>query len=324
MDLNDSTAATETTPRVRTVAHGAFEADPVTWDCDPSSQSDSGSARLPLTTQAADPSLAKAGRKMRSAIVVACILLGAYAPASAQVRIGINLSLYPELVQVPGYPVYYAPQVDSNYFFYDGLYWVYARDNWYSSSWYDGPWDMVPPESVPLFVLRVPVRYYRQPPPYFRGWGYDAPPRWGEHWGRDWEQRRGGWDHWDRASAPAPAPLPTYQREYRGDRYPRADQQRALQSQNYHYQSREAMVRRQYPQPTAQAGEPARRQPQAERDRRGAPPPDIRRGNGPASEGSVAAGRPESRSPERQTGRPPANAAPTQEPKKSPERDSDH
>ena len=309
-------------------------------------------------------------RKMRSAIVVACMLLGAYAPASAQVSIGINLSLYPELVQVPGYPVYYAPQLHSNYFFYDGLYWVLAEDNWYSSSWYDGPWDMVSPESVPLFVLRVPVRYYRQPPPYFRGWASEAPPRWGVHWGRDWERRRGGWDRWDRASAPAPAPLPTYQREYRGDRYPRADQQRALRSQNYHYQPREAMVRQQYQQPTAQAGEPARRQPQAERDRRGAPPPDIRRGNGPASEGAVAAGRPESRSPsggraadetrrsqgergpsppppnpgvvrdgrpeqgspphesrpppERQTGRPPTNAAPTQEPKRNPDHDRDH
>lgn len=309
-------------------------------------------------------------RKMRSAIVVACMLLGAYAPASAQVSIGINLSLYPELVQVPGYPVYYAPQLHSNYFFYDGLYWVLAEDNWYSSSWYDGPWDMVSPESVPLFVLRVPVRYYRQPPPYFRGWASEAPPRWGVHWGRDWERRRGGWDRWDRASAPAPAPLPTYQREYRGDRYPRADQQRALRSQNYHYQPREAMVRQQYQQPTAQAGEPARRQPQAERDRRGAPPPDIRRGNRPASEGAVAAGRPESRSPsggraadetrrsqgergpsppppnpgvvrdgrpeqgspphesrpppERQTGRPPTNAAPTQEPKRNPDHDRDH
>lgn len=309
-------------------------------------------------------------RKMRSAIVVACMLLGAYAPASAQVSIGINLSLYPELVHVPGYPVYYAPQLHSNYFFYDGLYWVLAEDNWYSSSWYDGPWDRVSPESVPLFVLRVPVRYYRQPPPYFRGWASEAPPRWGVHWGRDWERRRGGWDRWDRASAPAPAPLPTYQREYRGDRYPRADQQQALRNQNYHYQPREAMARQQYRQPTAQAGEPARRQPQAERDRRGAPPPDIRRGNRPASEGAVAAGRPESRSPsggraadetrrsqgergaspqppnpgvvrdrraeqgsppresprspERQTGRPPANAAPTQEPKRNADHDRDH
>jgi hypothetical protein len=27
---------------------------------------------------------------------------------------------------VPGLPVYYAPSVNSNFFFYDGMYWVYA------------------------------------------------------------------------------------------------------------------------------------------------------------------------------------------------------
>ena len=78
-----------------------------------------------------------------------------------------QLPAYPELVRVPGYPVYYAPQLNSNFFFYDGMYWVYQRDNWYASSWYNGPWGMVGPESVPLFVLRVPVRYYRTPPAYF-------------------------------------------------------------------------------------------------------------------------------------------------------------
>jgi len=87
---------------------------------------------------------------------------------------------------------------------------------------------------VPLYVLRVPVRYCRQPPPYFRGWRADAPPRWGDHWGRDWEQRRSGWDRWDRRSAPAPAPLPTYQRNYSGDRYPReVEQQHSIQSEKY-------------------------------------------------------------------------------------------
>jgi hypothetical protein len=233
---------------------------------------------------------------MRSAIVVTCMLLGTYAPASAEVGIGINVSLYPDLVRVPGYPVYYAPQLDSNFFFYDGLYWVYAQDNWYSSSWYDGPWDMVTPEFVPLFVLRVPVRYYRQPPSYFHDWGPEAPPRWGEHWGRDWEQRRGGWDRWDREAAPAPAPLPTYQREYRGDRYPRVDQQRALRTQNYHYQPREAVVRQQYQQPPGRVA-PAQREVRIERDRGNAPPLDVS-GHVPAArEGAVAAERPESRAP---------------------------
>ena len=68
--------------------------------------------------------------------------------------------MYPQLVPVRGYPVYYAPQLNSNYFFYDGMYWVYQRDNWYASSWYNGPWGLVAREAVPLYVLRIPVRYY--------------------------------------------------------------------------------------------------------------------------------------------------------------------
>src|SRR4029077_4348197 len=191
--------------------------------CNPSFSAKNGPVRLSLTNQSSDPASEPEPRKMRSAVAVACMLFGTCAPAGAQVRIGINLGAYPDLVAVQGYPVYYAPRLDSNFFFYDGLYWVYAQDSWYASSWYDGPWEMVAPESVPLFVLRVPVGYYRQPPGYFGGWSPEAPPRWGEHWGRNWEQRRSGWDRWDHASAPAPAPLPTYQREYSGERYPRAD-----------------------------------------------------------------------------------------------------
>src|SRR5258706_15841132 len=118
---------------------------------------------------------------MRYAIIVLLMLLGSAPSAIAQVSIGvsigINLPVYPEFVQVPGYPVYYAPRVNSNYFFYDGLYWVYLGDNWYASEWYNGPWALVAPEVVPLYILRIPVRYYRRPPAFFRGWRADAPPR---------------------------------------------------------------------------------------------------------------------------------------------------
>ena len=184
-------------------------------------------------------------------LVQGCYTAPPYQPSS-HVSVGIHYSTYPDLVQIPGYPVYYAPRVDSNYFFYDGLYWVFQGDNWYASSWYDGPWDRVGYYDVPVYVLRVPVRYYRQPPPYFRDWRADAPPRWGDHWGRDWEQRRSGWDRWDRGSAPAPAPLPTYQRNYPGDRYPRAvEQQHTIRSEHYRYQPREA-VTQQYFKPRGQ------------------------------------------------------------------------
>jgi hypothetical protein len=164
--------------------------------------------------------------------------------------IGINLPAYPHLVPVPGYPVYYAPQLEANFFFYDGMYWVYQNDDWYASTWYNGPWGRVPRAEVPVFILRVPVRYYRRPPAYFHGWGQDAPPRWSDHWGHEWEQHRSDWNQWDRRAAPPPAPLPAYQRQYSGDRYPRqVEQQHQLQQEKYRYQPRDPEVRRYYPEP---------------------------------------------------------------------------
>ena len=189
---------------------------------------------------------------MRHALIALSILLGTATPAMAQVSvdisipgvsIGINQPVYPELVPIPGYPVYYAPQAQANYFFYDGLYWVYQDDRWYASAWYNGPWDFVEPDDVPLFVLRVPVRYYVAPPVYFHGWVVNAPPRWELYWGPRWTRYHHGWDRWDRRVAYAPAPLPVYQRHYHGDRYPRQEYQRVIRHEHYHYQPRDQVVR---------------------------------------------------------------------------------
>jgi hypothetical protein len=202
---------------------------------------------------------------MRHALIALGMMLCTATPALAEVSvsIGINLPTYPQLVRVPNYPVYYAPSVDSNYFFYDGLYWDYAGDNWYSSPWYNGPWRLVDPLAVPLFLLRVPVRYYRHPPAYFRGWQANAAPRWGDHWGSTWEQRRSGWNTWNRSSTPAPAPAPTYQRQYSGTRYPtQVEQQATLHTQNYRYQPRDTAVQQQYQQHNIQVA-PAPRQARA-------------------------------------------------------------
>lgn len=213
---------------------------------------------------------------MRYVLILLGMLFWSFNPALAQVSIGIGISTpglsiginvpaYPQLVRVPGYPVYYAPRLNSNYFFYDGMYWVYQEDNWYASTWYNGPWSHVDREVVPLFVLRIPVRYYRAPPAYFRGWRPDAPPRWGEHWGREWEQRRSGWDKWNHKAVPAPAPRPVYQRKYSGERYPRAEQQqREVETRNYRYQPRDPVVRQHYQERAVQrAPAPSQRQRQA-------------------------------------------------------------
>jgi hypothetical protein len=189
---------------------------------------------------------------MRYSLLVGLLLLSPASSTLAQVSfqfdlpsvsIGINQPVFPQLVLVPGYPVYYDPNASSNYFFYDGVYWVYAGDTWYASDWYNGPWARVAPQDVPMFVLRVPVRYYRSPPSYFRGWHRDAPPRWGEHWGNDWERSHAGWDRWHRNEAPRPAPLPVYQRQYSGNRYPPPQQQRALHGENYRHEPRDPAVR---------------------------------------------------------------------------------
>ena len=183
-----------------------------------------------------------------------------YSSASAHdvsvgINIGFNVDSYPRLVRVPGYPVYYDPYVPSNYFFYDGLYWVFQNDNWYQSGWYNGPWNAVRPQYVPMYVLRVPVRYYRHPPKYFHGWRADAPPHWDEHWGHDWQEHRSAWNQWDRKSAPPPAPLPVYQKHYARDRYPVApEQQQSIRSEKYRYEPRDEDTRRHWQQQTGDQG----------------------------------------------------------------------
>ena len=230
---------------------------------------------------------------MRYGLILLCILFGSVTTADAQVSIGIglpgvsigiNVPHFPQFARVPGYPVYYAPRLHSNLFFYDGMYWAYNGNNWYASSWYNGPWDLVAPEIVPLFVLRIPVGYYRNPPPYFRGWRSDAPPRWGEHWGRQWERQRRGWDRWDRRAVPAPAPLPGYQRHYSGNRYPRADQQQHLRDRNYRYQPRDPEVRQYYQgRAVNSAPSPSRREQRSAPQDRGSRQQDSHQRDNPPS-----------------------------------------
>jgi hypothetical protein len=187
----------------------------------------------------------------------------AYEPV---VSVGVSFyqPTYPNMVLVPGYPVYYSPYGNVNYFFYDGLFWLYQGDRWYSSSWYNGPWNGVASHYVPYYVLQVPVRYYRAPPPYFHGWRADEPPHWGEHWGRDWQDQHRDWNK--RAQQPpAAAPLPRYQDAYSGDRYPRdRDQQIAIRDQNYRYEPRDEMTRSHYPPAARPTYQPPPQQPQVQ------------------------------------------------------------
>lgn len=209
-------------------------------------------------------------------------------PAAAEVRIWIglpqvsirlNVPMYPELIVVPGLPVYYAPNLEANYFYYDGYYWVYLDDNWYASDWFNGPWWLVEPDQVPLFILRIPIRYYRLPPLYFFDWPDRLPPRWGHRWGHDWERRHHDWDRWERRDTPQAAPLPDYQRDYTGNRYPGREQRQKLHREHDLSRPQEEMRHgfeprreRDHTSPRERWGEPPRRRDDLRDEGRGAAP----------------------------------------------------
>jgi hypothetical protein len=231
---------------------------------------------------------------MRKFLIALCLAVAGLVsmPAAAQlsfgfssggVRLGINVPVYPRLVPVPGYPVYWAPDVNANYFFYDGMYWLFYDDNWYGSQWYNGPWYAVPPDEVPLFVLRVPVRYYHHRPAYFRGWALNDAPRWDQLGGRAWSDPPGDSPRWHLNRAPARAPLPNYQRNYSGNRYPNVERQRTEQARNYRYQPRDEGVRRHWEGQRGEGAAAPQAQPQRREERRGQGPQarEERRGQAP-------------------------------------------
>lgn len=190
---------------------------------------------------------------MRYLFVTLAILFGSIGAGHAQTSveprlasksIGIHLSAYPQLILVRDLPVYYAPRLNYNFFFHDGSFWVYKGEHWYTSTWYNGPWLKATRDVVPLYVLRVPVAYYRARPQHFRGWLANASPRWGERWGKEWERARPGWDRWDRSTVPAPAPVPFFQRRYAGASYPEFAEQALLTRRHYNYQPQENIAAR--------------------------------------------------------------------------------
>ena len=105
---------------------------------------------------------------------------------AADVHVGINIGVPPPpppvvmaapppLVVVPQSPVYYAPEVPYNYFYYGGLYYTFSDGNWFTATSYNGPWGYVTMTRVPRPILAVPVRYYKVPPGH---WKKHGRPHW--------------------------------------------------------------------------------------------------------------------------------------------------
>jgi hypothetical protein len=112
----------------------------------------------------------------------ATILWSGASAAGPDVKIDIGigvppivLTTPPSLVVVPGTPVYYAPDVSANLFFYKGRYYTVANNIWSMAPAYGGPWAVIQIGQVPAPVVAVPVEYYKIPPGQLKKHG---PPPW--------------------------------------------------------------------------------------------------------------------------------------------------
>lgn len=122
--------------------------------------------------------------------VAAAALLPATTLASPNIHIGIQIGTPPQLVVVPQTPVYYAPALPYNYFFYGGQYYLFHNGIWHFAPTHNGPWAVIAVEYLPRPILAVPVRYYRAPPGHWKKHRHGPPP-WAPAWGhrKKWKDR---------------------------------------------------------------------------------------------------------------------------------------
>ena len=125
---------------------------------------------------------------------------------NAGINVDINVPLPdiavagpPAMVVVPGAYVYFAPDVETDLFFYHGYWYRPYQGGWYSSLGYNGPWGRITIGNVPPPLVSLRPGYRNLPPGYKR-MPYTVVQR---YW-RQWEEER-YWDSYQRSDEhPAP------------------------------------------------------------------------------------------------------------------------
>jgi hypothetical protein len=106
---------------------------------------------------------------------------------------GVFVTRPPALYIIPGTPVYYAPQVEKQLYFYSDNWYRLYDGYWFRAAYHNGPWAYLAPPGVPVVFRRLSPRYYVVPPrdQYRVSW---APPR---YWRPMGARHYGDRDEWD-------------------------------------------------------------------------------------------------------------------------------
>ncbi len=89
----------------------------------------------------------------------------------------IVIGAKPRLVVIPGTPVHYAPDVEADVFFFEGLWYRWYGGVWYRATVYSGPWmtiSVLPPvffQIPPGHVKYRCIQHGHGPAPRHRGRG---------------------------------------------------------------------------------------------------------------------------------------------------------
>src|SRR5512138_1669479 len=89
-------------------------------------------------------------------------------PAAAGVDVNVNIGIPfpgfrveapPAMVLVPDAPVYFAPGLSVDLFFYDGFWYTRDDGRWFRGPDYRGPWKSIGPRHVPRYIYRIRPDY---------------------------------------------------------------------------------------------------------------------------------------------------------------------
>ncbi len=147
-------------------------------------------------------------RGMINLVLIAAVLSagGLINPVKSEARVDVNITIPlpglgiavpPAMIVVPGTYAYFAPDVETDLFFYHGYWYRPYQGEWYYSVEYNGPWGRVAIGNMPPPLINLPPDYRNIPPGYERMPYHMVQRSW-----RRWEEER-YWDSYEKNDAHA-------------------------------------------------------------------------------------------------------------------------